>query len=140
MSSGSSIMGASDVTRGASRKGSALSCRKRTYAVLLRTLAAGSERFGLRLTQFSIQSNHAHLIVEVDDRHALSRGMQGLCIRIARALNDHPARPEHTLRSASASQRLTSAPTGDGEQEERLPASPDPRGRGRGRGRGETPA
>ena len=68
--------------RGAGRKPKGQ--RALVYAVLLRTLAAGSERFGLRLTQFSIQSHHAHLIVEVDDRRALSRGMQGLCIRIAR--------------------------------------------------------
>jgi REP element-mobilizing transposase RayT len=35
----------------------------------------------------SIQSNHLHLIVEAADRRALSRGVQGLLVRIARALN-----------------------------------------------------
>jgi hypothetical protein len=35
----------------------------------------------------SIQSNHLHLIVESQDRCALSSGMRGLLIRIARALN-----------------------------------------------------
>ena len=50
-------------------------------------LGDGRERFGLRLLQFSLQSNHVHLIVEADDRRALSRGIQGLSIRIARALN-----------------------------------------------------
>jgi len=44
-------------------------------------------RFGLRLNQFSVQSNHVHLIVEADDRAALSRGMKGLAVRVARALN-----------------------------------------------------
>ena len=34
-----------------------------------------------------MQSNHLHLICEADDRRALSRGMQGLTIRIARRLN-----------------------------------------------------
>ena len=44
-------------------------------------------RFGLRVIEFSIQGNHLHLIVEADDDRALSRGIQGLAIRIARALN-----------------------------------------------------
>src|ERR1700687_5828619 len=43
--------------------------------------------FGARLIEFSVQGNHLHLIIEVDDSEALSRGMQGLCIRIAKALN-----------------------------------------------------
>jgi len=45
---------------------------------------------GLALFQVvhhSIQSNHLHLIVEAADRRALSRGVQGLLVRIARALN-----------------------------------------------------
>lgn len=32
-------------------------------------------------------SNHLHQIVEADDSKALSRGMQGLCVRMAQALN-----------------------------------------------------
>jgi REP element-mobilizing transposase RayT len=48
---------------------------------------AGRDRFGFRLTEHSLQSNHIHLIAEADDRSALSRGMQGLLVRIARALN-----------------------------------------------------
>ena len=44
-------------------------------------------RFGLRLIQFSVQGNHLHLIVEADGSAALTRGMQGLAIRLARALN-----------------------------------------------------
>jgi REP-associated tyrosine transposase len=35
----------------------------------------------------STQSNHIHLICEADDRRALSRGLQGLTIRIARGFN-----------------------------------------------------
>src|SRR5207247_3135204 len=31
--------------------------------------------------------NHIHLIVEADTSESLSRGMQGLCIRLAKALN-----------------------------------------------------
>ena len=50
-------------------------------------LAAGSDRFGFRLVHYSVQSNHLHLIVEAKDRRALSRGLQGLLVRIAKALN-----------------------------------------------------
>jgi REP element-mobilizing transposase RayT len=42
---------------------------------------------GIRLAQFSVQHDHLHLIVEADDRSSLSRGVQGLSVRIARALN-----------------------------------------------------
>ncbi len=47
----------------------------------------GKERFGFRLVHLSVQSNHLHLFAEVADGDALRRGMQGLTIRIARALN-----------------------------------------------------
>ena len=61
--------------------------RKSAYRVLGRAFAAGGERFGFRLIHFSVQSNHIHLLAEAEDRRALSRGMQGLSIRIARGLN-----------------------------------------------------
>ena len=63
--------------------------RRRTYRVVERALAAGSRRDGFRLVQFSVQSNHLHLICEAKDREALSRGLQGLFIRIAKGLNRH---------------------------------------------------
>ena len=44
-------------------------------------------RFGMRIVHYSIQGNHLHLIVEVDDTGSLSRGVQGLAVRIARRLN-----------------------------------------------------
>jgi putative transposase len=52
-----------------------------------RALSQGRERFGFRLVQFSVQRDHLHLLVEADDRRALSRGMQGLSVRVARAAN-----------------------------------------------------
>jgi len=58
-------------------------------AVLLRAIAAGSRRSGFRLVEFSIQTNHLHAIAEGEDERALSLGVQGLFIRIARALNRH---------------------------------------------------
>jgi REP element-mobilizing transposase RayT len=50
-------------------------------------LAKGKARFGLRVVHYSIQHNHIHCVVEAGDRRALSRGMRGLDIRIARAIN-----------------------------------------------------
>ncbi len=48
---------------------------------------AGRDRFGFRLIHYSIQGNHLHLLVEAEDEAALTRGMQGLAIRVARAVN-----------------------------------------------------
>jgi len=45
------------------------------------------ERFGVRIVHYSIQGNHLHLIVEAESLVALSRGMQGLGIRMAKRLN-----------------------------------------------------
>lgn len=44
------------------------------------------ERF--RLLQYSVQRDHVHLIVEARDKRALSTGIQGLAIRVARYVND----------------------------------------------------
>jgi putative transposase len=61
--------------------------RKESYRAILRAFEAGAERNGFRLTHYSVQSTHVHLIVEAPNRLALSRGTQGLLIRVARALN-----------------------------------------------------
>jgi len=61
--------------------------RERTLVLLRRVLSQGSERFGFRLVEYGIQSNHLHLIAEADDESALARGMQGLLVRVAKALN-----------------------------------------------------
>jgi REP element-mobilizing transposase RayT len=54
---------------------------------LKRAFRAASGRGGFRLVHFSVQGNHMHLIVEAVDRDALSRGVKGLEVRIARRLN-----------------------------------------------------
>jgi REP-associated tyrosine transposase len=56
-------------------------------AAVVDALADGNERFGFRLNQFSLQTNHLHLIAEAKDASALSRGMQAVLVRVARALN-----------------------------------------------------
>ena len=64
----------------------------RLFDEVRRALAAGRERFGFRLVHFSVLSNHLHLIAEARDRRALALGMQGLSIRVARAVNRALAR------------------------------------------------
>ena len=59
----------------------------RRYRSIERALRQARERLGARLVHFSVQGNHLHLMVEAADARALSRAMQGLAIRIARALN-----------------------------------------------------
>jgi REP element-mobilizing transposase RayT len=54
---------------------------------LERSFAASCERNDFRLVHYSIQGNHAHLIVEADGRDALGRGMKSHGARIARAVN-----------------------------------------------------
>lgn len=54
---------------------------------LIAAFRAGAERFGFRLVHYAILRNHLHFLVEARDRRALSRGMQGLLIRVARGLN-----------------------------------------------------
>ncbi len=46
---------------------------------------ASHDAFGV--VEFSVQSNHLHLIIEAQSRQTLSRGMRGLAIRLARAIN-----------------------------------------------------
>jgi REP element-mobilizing transposase RayT len=52
-----------------------------------RTFAKGCSRPDFRLVHYSLQGNHAHLIVEAKDRHALGRGMMAIGSRLARAVN-----------------------------------------------------
>jgi REP element-mobilizing transposase RayT len=44
-------------------------------------------RQDFRITHYSVQGDHLHLLVEANSKQALSRGMQGLAIRIARRVN-----------------------------------------------------
>ena len=62
---------------------------RNAYRILLRSFRAGCDRFGFRLNHYSVQTDHVHMVVEAEDTRSLSRGMQGLQIRIAKALNKH---------------------------------------------------
>jgi putative transposase len=53
----------------------------------IRRALTRASRGWFRLLHFSVQSDHVHLLVEAHDQRALSRGMAGLAIRVARAVN-----------------------------------------------------
>ncbi|MCB9871805.1 MAG: transposase [Planctomycetes bacterium] len=57
------------------------------YVALLKAFASGCDRNGFRLVHYSVQQDHLHWVVEAVDRDCLSRGLQGLSIRVARAVN-----------------------------------------------------
>jgi len=59
----------------------------RLFVQVQAALGQGQQRFGFRLVHFSVQSNHLHLIAEAADGRSLSRGLQGLSVRLARAIN-----------------------------------------------------
>jgi len=52
-----------------------------------RSFAKGCARPGFRLVHYSLQGNHAHLLVEARDKTALGRGMMAIASRVARAVN-----------------------------------------------------
>jgi REP element-mobilizing transposase RayT len=73
------------VTLRAARRSPSL--RKQTIFVALRRAVANTSREWFRVVQFSVQTDHVHLIAEAADKVALSRGITGLSIRLARAIN-----------------------------------------------------
>ena len=52
-----------------------------------RSLAEASERGDFRVAHYSLQGDHAHLIVEAHGKEALGRGMMSIGARLARAVN-----------------------------------------------------
>ena len=61
--------------------------RESVLAEVVRRAIATSQSDSFRVVQFSIQTNHVHLIVEAHDKASLSRGMQSLNARVARRVN-----------------------------------------------------
>jgi hypothetical protein len=67
--------------------------RRAEYAALRAAFHAGctggasAAGGAFRLCHYAILNDHLHFIAEARDRAALSRGIQGLLIRVARALN-----------------------------------------------------
>jgi len=56
------------------------------FTALEAALAAASSA-AFRVIHFSVQHDHLHLVLEATDRAALLRGLRGLAIRTARAIN-----------------------------------------------------
>ena len=61
--------------------------RRVVVARAIGRVIAKASRDAFRVVHFSIQTNHLHLIVEAHDEVALSRGMQSLNARAAKAIN-----------------------------------------------------
>jgi REP element-mobilizing transposase RayT len=59
----------------------------RRYAVIRGAFAAARGLHGMRIVEFSVLGEHLHLVVEADSSVSLSRGMQGVLVRVARRLN-----------------------------------------------------
>jgi REP element-mobilizing transposase RayT len=57
------------------------------FRALKRTFCAANRRDDFQLIHYSVQGNHIHFLVEAEGARELSRGMQGLNVRIAVALN-----------------------------------------------------
>lgn len=57
------------------------------HAALRVALSEGAERFGFRVVHYGAASNHVHLLCEAESERALARGMKGLAVRIAHAVN-----------------------------------------------------
>jgi REP element-mobilizing transposase RayT len=54
---------------------------------VVRGAFVAGEKEGFRVVEYSVQSNHVHLLVEAENEGELSRGMTGLAVRMARGLN-----------------------------------------------------
>jgi hypothetical protein len=63
------------------------SLRLEPLFVAARDALADASRDGFRVLHFSVQADHLHLPVEGDDPRQFVRGIQGLAIRTAKAVN-----------------------------------------------------
>src|SRR5712692_2569149 len=60
---------------------------KAVFAEIHAALEASATVDGFRVVHFSVQGNHLHFVVEAESSRALTRGMRGLTIRVALAIN-----------------------------------------------------
>jgi REP element-mobilizing transposase RayT len=61
--------------------------RRSLYKAIRDATVTAAVRERIRIVHLSIQHNHVHLLVEAEDKQALSRGMQGFQISAARNIN-----------------------------------------------------
>ena len=57
-----------------------------SHELVRRSLSASSASDVFRVVEYSVQSNHLHMLVEARDEHALSSGMNSLAVRLVRGL------------------------------------------------------
>jgi putative transposase len=70
------------------RRGKLLpSFRSQSIVIAFEERLSKASSGSFRVLQYSLQGDHVHLVVEASDRSMLSRGMQGLAIRLARGFN-----------------------------------------------------
>lgn len=60
---------------------------KHHYRAIRQAFVDGHDRDGFRVIDWSLQGDHIHLLVEATNQSRLSRGMQGLGVRLAKAIN-----------------------------------------------------
>jgi REP element-mobilizing transposase RayT len=63
------------------------SFRRRRVWPVLRDAIRRSSRASFRIVEFSLQSDHVHVIAEADSPAARRRGLWGLAVRTAKAIN-----------------------------------------------------
>jgi REP element-mobilizing transposase RayT len=65
------------------------SLRRGSTAAVIRRAVSAARRADFAVVELNILSNHVHMLVEADGADALSRGMHGLGVRLARRINAH---------------------------------------------------
>ena len=73
------------------------SLRRSKLAAIVRAAISESTKPFFRVIEFSVQSNHVHMVVEAHGASGLSHGMTGLDTRIAKRLNRHLGRKGDVL-------------------------------------------
>jgi REP element-mobilizing transposase RayT len=63
------------------------SLRKQLVFAEVKWAIGCTARSWFRIVHYSVQADHVHLLVEADDKTALSRGLRGVTIRLALAVN-----------------------------------------------------
>ena len=69
------------------RKGTWNLRSQRCFALIVAAFNTANARKTIRVVHYSVQGNHLHLLVEADDRRAMSNGIRALLISLARQLN-----------------------------------------------------
>jgi putative transposase len=60
---------------------------RRFLRIVREALVAANEKFRFRVIEYSLQSNHLHMVAEAGDTYAVSRAMRGISISIAKRIN-----------------------------------------------------